>query len=115
MFDFAQLAVGAEHRDEPILERPPVSGLRIPLGKLRSERSDWATQLPSGQVTHEISRDSRNGITDWRLLAARSVFARRPGALREWRASETAPGSRHSPMARPPHRRFPSTAPSTYQ
>ena len=50
MFDFAQLAIGAERRDGPILERPPVSGLRIPLGKLGSERSDWAAQLPSGEL-----------------------------------------------------------------
>ena len=32
MFDFAQLAIRAERRDEPILERPPLAGLSIPLG-----------------------------------------------------------------------------------
>src|SRR5262245_11209876 len=58
MFDFAELAVRTERRDEPTLEGPPVSGLRIPLGKLGSERSDWAAQRLSGQVTHRSTPPS---------------------------------------------------------
>jgi hypothetical protein len=52
MFDFAQFAVGAERRDEPIPQRPPVADLRIPFAKSSSESSHWAAQFPSGQVTH---------------------------------------------------------------
>jgi hypothetical protein len=76
MFDFAQLAVGAAHRDEPSLERPPVFGLVIPLGKLGSERSDWAAQLQFGRVNHRSTPPSSRLPCD--VIAIMNLARRHP-------------------------------------